>query len=271
MVNGFTIREHDLGNVRPALWDLSPAIQVSSNIFFAHVGLEVGPDRYLDYARRFGFCKGLVIGSDARGIPVDPSYVSARTATGCAPFSDPVELASAAFGQAAVSVTPVQMALVAATIANNGNVPQPLVVRDLRTHAAHPTDGPTQVVLETYGGGRGEPAVSSSVADQVRRAMIDAVSGPIGRAYAGAGAVTRFGISGVETAGKTGTAERGPGLKPHSWFIGFAPAQDGAQPAIAIAVIVRAGAAGPVTQRRSVARSWPSGSSFWAAAEPGCG
>jgi peptidoglycan glycosyltransferase len=74
--------------------------------------------------------------------------------------------------------------------------------------------------------------------------MIDAVLGPIGRAYAGAGDVTRFGISGVQTAGKTGTAERGPGLKPHSWFIGFAPAQDGALPSIAIAVIVEGGGSG---------------------------
>jgi peptidoglycan glycosyltransferase len=82
------------------------------------------------------------------------------------------------------------------------------------------------------------------VAEQVRQAMIDAVDGPIGRLYAGAGAVARFGISGVETAGKTGTAERGPGLKPHSWFIGFAPAQEGALPAIAIAVIVEGGGTG---------------------------
>jgi peptidoglycan glycosyltransferase len=244
VVNGFTIHEHDLGNVKPALWDLSPALQVSSNIFFAHVGLEVGPDRYLDYARRFGFCQALRIGDDARGIPVDPSFVSAQAGSGCAPFTDPVELASAAFGQAAVSVTPVQMALLAATIANDGAVPQPFVVRDLRSHAANPAGGPTQNVLETYGGGRADPAVSSSVAAQVRQAMIDAVSGPIGRAYAGAGAVTRFGISGVETAGKTGTAERGPGLKPHSWFIGFAPAQAGAQPSIAIAVIVEGGGSG---------------------------
>jgi penicillin-binding protein A len=78
----------------------------------------------------------------------------------------------------------------------------------------------------------------------VRQAMIDAVQGPIGRLYAGAGAVARFGVSGVLTAGKTGTAERGPGLKPHSWFIGFAPAQGGALPAIAIAVIVEGGGTG---------------------------
>jgi len=244
VVNGFTIREHDLGNVAPALWDLSPALQVSSNIYFAHVGIELGPERYLDYARRFGFCQSLRVGTDARGLPVDPSYVSARADAGCAPFTDSVELANAAFGQAAVSVTPLQMALLAATIANDGVVPQPFVVRDLRSHAATPSGGPTSDVLDTYGGRRGDPVISSSAATQVRQAMIDAVLGPIGRAYAGAGDVTRFGISGVQTAGKTGTAERGPGLKPHSWFIGFAPAQDGALPSIAIAVIVEGGGSG---------------------------
>lgn len=244
VVSGFTIREHDLGNVTPALWDLSPAIQVSSNIYFAHVGLELGAERYLDYARRFGFCQGLRIGSDGRGLPVDPSYVTAQVAGGCAPFQDEVELASAAFGQAAVSVTPLQMALMAATIANNGAVPQPFVVRDVRSHAATPASGPTDNVLEEYGGGRGNPVISSQVAAQVRQAMIDAVSGPIGRLYAGPGDVARFGISGMQTAGKTGTAERGPGLRPHSWFVGFAPAQAGALPSIAIAVIVEGGGTG---------------------------
>lgn len=244
VVSGFTIREHDLGSLKPALWPLSEALQVSSNIFFAHVGLEVGPSRYLDYARRFGFCAGLRIGSDQRGLPVDASYVSTSTGSGCAPFVDDVELASAAFGQARVSVTPLQMALVAATVANGGVVPQPYVVRDLRTHAETPLEGPTATVLETYGGGAGSRAISSQAAAQVRSAMIDAVEGPLGRRYAGAGAVSRYGATGVQTAGKTGTAERGPGLAPHSWFIGFVPAQDGSVPTIAIAVIVEGGGTG---------------------------
>jgi penicillin-binding protein A len=244
VVNGFTIREHDLGNVKPALWALSPALQVSSNIFFAHVGLQLGADRYLSYARRFGLCAPLRIGSDGRNLPVDPSFVSGQAYGGCAPFQDDVELASAAFGQARVSVTPLQMALLAATIANNGVVPQPFAVRDLRTHAAAPQGGPAATVLEAYGGAGSTQAVSTQAADQVRQAMIDAVQGPIGTLYAGAGAVARFGVSGVLTAGKTGTAERGPGLKPHSWFIGFAPAQAGALPSIAIAVIVEGGGTG---------------------------
>jgi peptidoglycan glycosyltransferase len=244
VVSGFTIREHDLGTLKPELWPLSEALQVSSNIFFSHVGLEVGASRYLDYARRFGFCSPLRIGSDERGLPVDASYVSARTGSGCAPFVDDVELASAAFGQGRVSVTPLQMALLAATVANGGVVPHPYVVRDLRTHAATPLGGPSATVLESYGGGVGSRAISSQAASQVRSAMIDAVEGPLGRRYAGAGAVSRYGVSGVQTAGKTGTAERGPGLAPHSWFIGFVPAEDGSVPTIAIAVIVEGGGTG---------------------------
>jgi len=70
------------------------------------------------------------------------------------------------------------------------------------------------------------------------------VHGLIGQVYAGAGSVARYGIDGALTAGKTGTAERGPEVAPHSWFIGFAPGQDGAQPNIAVAVIVEGGGTG---------------------------
>jgi len=243
VVSGFTIREHDLGSIEPALWPLSPALQVSSNIYFAHLGLEVGADRFLEYARRFGFCSTLRIGSAERSLPVDPSYVSSRTAAGCAPFVDAVELANAAFGQAATVVTPLQMALLAAAVANDGVVPEPFVVRDLRSHSANPTAGPSSVVLESYHGG-GHRVISSQAATQLRAAMVDAVHGPIGRRYAGPGSVALYGAGGVLTAGKTGTAERGPGLKPHSWFLGFAPAQPGAAPSIAIAVIVEGGGSG---------------------------
>jgi len=244
VVSGFTIREHDLGSLQPALWPLSQALQVSSNIFFAHVGLDVGADRFIEYARRFGFCAPLTIGRGNRSLTADASYVSARADDGCAPFSDRVELASAAFGQARVDVTPLQMVLLAAAIANDGIVPDAFVVRDLRAHAADPAAGPTESVVETYGGGSGHRAISSTAAGQLRAAMVDAVHGLIGQVYAGAGSVARYGIDGALTAGKTGTAELGPEVAPHSWFIGFAPGQDGAQPNIAVAVIVEGGGTG---------------------------
>ncbi|MDP9243784.1 MAG: penicillin-binding transpeptidase domain-containing protein [Chloroflexota bacterium] len=240
-VDGFRITEHDLSPVQPALWALSPALQVSSNIYFAHVGLELGAERFLDYARRFGFCSSLAIGPSGRELPVIPSYVTASTDGDCAPFSDRVELASAAFGQARVDATPVQMALVAATIANGGVMPHPFVVRDVRSHS----DGvPSTSVLETYGGDGGGGVVSGRTAATVRSVMIDAVEGQLGSLYAGAGAVKLYGVSGVQTAGKTGTAQRGESQQPHSWFIGFAPAQEGAKPAIAIAVLIEGGGSG---------------------------
>jgi peptidoglycan glycosyltransferase len=244
-VSGFTIREHDLGGLQPALWPLSEAIQVSSNIFFAHVGLEVGAERYLDYAKRFGFCAPLQIGSGSRTLSASASYVTKRTSDGgCSPFQDKVELASAAFGQAQVNVTPLQMALVAATVADDGLMPDLYVVREIRAHADDPSKGPKGALIESTSPSPGHRVISSQAASEVRQAMVDAVQGPLGRLYAGSGAVSLYGVGGVSTAGKTGTAQRSGNLAPHSWFMGFAPAQGGATPAIAVAVIVEGGGAG---------------------------
>jgi peptidoglycan glycosyltransferase len=240
VVNGFTIREHDLAGVQPALWDLSEAMQISSNIYFAHVGLEIGQQPYLAGAAEFGFCDSLRIGSAPHAIPVSPSSVTALTDGGCAAFVDDAELASAAFGQARVTATPVQMALVAATIANGGVMVEPYVVREVRS--PDPAGGPGTVTASFDSPGR-RTVVSPLSAEQTREVMVDAVHGPLGAPYAGAANVGRYGIGGVETAGKTGTAERGEGLPPHSWFIGFVPAQPGGAPAIAVAVIVEG--AGP--------------------------
>ena len=241
-VSGFTIREHDLGGIQPALWPLSEALQVSSNIYFAHVGLELGGDAFLDYARRFGFCEPLEIGPDGRGLVVSPSYMTAPADGDCAPFTDDVELASASFGQGSTQVTPVQMAMVAAAIAADGVVANPFVVRDVRTHSTNGTISGT--VLDTFGSSGGTRVISSEAARDTRAAMVDAVNGQLGRLYAGQGDITLYGITNARSAGKTGTAQLGGQQAPHSWFIGFAPAEDGATPAIAVAVLVESGGSG---------------------------
>lgn len=242
VVDGFTIREHDLGNIQPALWPLSPSLQVSSNIFFAHVGLELGAEQFLAYARRFGFCEPLEIGPAERALAVAPSYVTAAAEGDCGPFSGDVELASAAFGQGSTLVTPVQMALLAATIAGDGVMPHPYVVRDVRAHSEG--DAPSETILERFSSRGGTRVISSEAARQTRAAMVDAVNGELGRAFAGQGDITLYGISNERSAGKTGTAQLGGEQAPHSWFIGFAPAQDGATPQIAIAVLVESGGSG---------------------------
>jgi peptidoglycan glycosyltransferase len=133
------------------------------------------------------------------------------------------------------------MALVAATIANGGIMMDPFVVREVRSPG--PADGEGVVTASYESPGR-RAVVSPLTAQQTREVMVDAVHGPLGAPYAGAANVANYGIGGVQTAGKTGTAERGDGLPPHSWFIGFVPAQEGGDPAIAVAVIVEGAGAG---------------------------
>jgi peptidoglycan glycosyltransferase len=242
VVDGFTIREHDLGGIQPGLWPLSEALQVSSNIFFAHVGLELGAERFLEAARGFGFCRPLEIGPSDRALHVEASYVTASAENDCSPFTGDVELASAAFGQGTTAVTPVQMALLAAAIAGDGVMPHPFVVRDVRPHTEDGTR--SEALLDTFGSGGGTRVVSSEAARQTRAAMVDAVNGQLGRLYAGQGDITLYGISNARSAGKTGTAQLGGEQAPHSWFIGFAPAQAEATPSIAIAVLVESGGSG---------------------------
>lgn len=243
VVDGFPIREHDLGGIEPGLWDLSPALQVSSNVFFAHVGLEMGGDTFLEYARRFGFCEPLEIGPPSRALGVAASYLTQPVDGDCGPFSGDVELATAAFGQGSAVVTPVQMALVAAAIAGDGVMPTPYVVRDVRAHAEG--DAPSEEILDRFASPGGRRVISSEAARQTRAAMVDAVNGELGRLYAGAADVRHFGIGGeARSAGKTGTAQLGGEQAPHSWFIGFAEAQEGATPSIAIAVLVESGGSG---------------------------
>jgi peptidoglycan glycosyltransferase len=242
VVDGFPIREHDLGGIQPALWPLSEALQVSSNIYFAHVGLELGAERFVEYARQFGFCSGLEIGPPDRALSVAPSYVTAAGDDGCTPFTGDVELATAAFGQGATLATPVQMALLAATIAGDGVMPRPYVVRDVRAHSD--TGAPGETILDSFGSGGGTRVISREAARATRVAMVDAVNGELGRLYAGQGDITLYGISGQRSAGKTGTAQLGGEQAPHSWFIGFAPGQEGATPEIAVAVLVESGGSG---------------------------
>ena len=101
-------------------------------------------------------------------------------------------------------------------------------------------------MLETERRRTGVRSSRRRIADQVRSAMIDAVRGPIGRLYAGAGRRDalwhRAARADRRQDGNRRSAARA--RQPHSWFIGFAPAQDGATPSIAIAVIVEGGGSG---------------------------
>ena len=179
----------------PYPWSENPAsIQASANV------LE-------DYARKFGFERPIPF-----DLPVAPSQVRNEGTTW-----SPELLVQTAFGQGELDVTPMQMALVAATVANGGRVPEPYV-------AAALVHGDLRQELH-QAGEFFSIASSSDVAATMVTFMVEGVDN---------GYAARAAIPGVKVGGKTGTAEVGDGTS-HSWFIGFAPAD---APRVAVAVIM---------------------------------
>jgi peptidoglycan glycosyltransferase len=193
---------------------LAEALKVSCNTAFGGLGLKLGTDAIDKQAAAFGFGKPLTI----------PIGVSASNYV---KTSDPPLLADSAIGQYSDAVTPLQMAMVAAGIANHGVVMKPYLVGD--------TKGPDASVLSRAHPQPFSQAVSPSVAADLT-SMMEGVVQPGGTGTAAA-------ISGIPVAAKTGTAENVPGQPTHAWFIAFAPAT---HPTIAVAVLVEHGGVGGV-------------------------
>lgn len=222
LVNGFRIRDDHHPETGSTPLDLAAATEASCNIWYAEAGLRIGGERLVSEAGKLGF---------GEAIPFDlPTAVSRVTSgEGSAPggFADDTELASASFGQGETFVTPLQMALVAAAVANHGVLMRPhLVTAVTGTGPGARTIGP-----DTW-----RRVMSEDGAAALEAAMLQAVDGDIGRRFTSGAA-----IPGVAVAGKSGTAELGGKGEPHSWFIGFVPGTD---PHIAIAVVVERGGRG---------------------------
>jgi peptidoglycan glycosyltransferase len=194
--------------------NLEQALMYSDNIVFAQVGLALGTDRFLSYTRQFGL---------DQPTPFD-LFVSQSHVQTPGEIFDQVELASSAFGQGGLHVTPLQMLFAAEAEADHGTIPRPILVRRITA--------PDGSVVRNADYGDLYHAVAPAVADQVRDAMVQVVE-------AGSGFNAR--LPGIKVAAKTGTAETGPGQLPHAWFIAFAPAD---HPRVAIALIVEHGGEG---------------------------
>jgi peptidoglycan glycosyltransferase len=221
LVDGFRIKDgHHLFTGNTVL-DYDQAIEVSCNIYFALTGLRTGGQQLSDTAAALGFGKSLPF-----DLPTAPSQVTNGGGSFGGGFKDAVELANAAYGQAETLVTPLQMALVAATVANGGVLMAPRLVLSATNRGGTTTFSPN--VLRRV--------VSTTVASEISDAMVLAVNSSWGQIF-----TTGAKVPGLEVAGKSGTAELDPGTNPHSWFIAFAPAQN---PQVAIAVIVENGGHG---------------------------
>jgi peptidoglycan glycosyltransferase len=224
LIEGFRVRDGHHPQAGSAALDFVGATEVSCNLWYALTGIETGGEALVEYARRMGF--GAPIPFD---LPTAVSQVTNGNGTDPGGFVDDVELANAAYGQAETFVTPLQMALVAATVANDGELMRPRLVTAMSGKNGTRTIGPQSM-------GR---VLSAADARAINEAMVQAVEGRLGRQFT-SGAT----VSGVTVAGKSGTAELGGSGEPHSWFIGFAPA---GAPEVVIAVLVeQAGRGGDV-------------------------
>jgi peptidoglycan glycosyltransferase len=202
------------GRVVPPPITLEQALMCSDNIVFAQVGLKLGASRFLDYTHRFGLDS-----SPPFAIPVSRSRVRAGSEV-----LDQVALASSAFGQGGLHVTPLQMLMADEAIADGGSVPRPVLVKKVTA--------PDGSVIQSESPGTLSQAVSSDAADETRAAMETVVQ-------QGTGVLAQ--VPGVTIAGKTGTAETGGSGYPHAWFVCFAPAD---HPRLAVTVVVEHGGEG---------------------------
>ncbi len=202
----------ECGHSPPISLDI--AFACSDNIVFAEVGLALGQQRFLDYAHRYGLDQPTPF-----DLPVSISHVRTPGET----FSN-VDLASTAFGQGGLHLTPLQMLMIDEAQANGGQIPRPVLVRKITA--------PDGSVVKTASYGTLYTPESAATANTVRQAMVDVVNN-------GSGFEAQ--IPGIQVAAKTGTAETGDGRPPHAWFICFAPAD---HPRVAVVVLVEHGGEG---------------------------
>ncbi|MFJ8823525.1 peptidoglycan D,D-transpeptidase FtsI family protein [Streptomyces sp. NPDC102467] len=189
---------------------LRTALQYSCNNVFGKLAVELGQDKVKAMAEKFGF------NDEKQDIPV-------RAAKSIYPSGmDKAQTALSAIGQFDVTATPLQMAMVSATIANGGEQASPHMVSEV-TNA----DGDA---IKSYPDSDGKRVVSSSTASQLRSAMETVVTKGTG---------TNAQISGATVGGKTGTAQHGENNSqtPYAWFTSYAK-DDSTGKEVAVAVVV---------------------------------
>lgn len=202
-----SVGNYDGGNCGGRRITLTQALQVSCNVTFMSLANELGVDAMAEQAEAFGFNDTSLedLGGQAESLyPRD---------------LDPPQTALSGIGQSSVTATPLQMAMVVAAIANDGDVMRPYVVDEVR--AANLS------VLDRTDPQSISKAISSTTAEELTSMMVATVE---------SGTATPAQIPGVQVAGKTGTAQSTADRPPYAWFVSFAPADN---PQVAVAVLVQ--------------------------------
>lgn len=194
---------------------LQQAYRVSSNVVFGTLAMEVGNDYLKEVAERFGF------NSRIPGIGLSIAQSNFPTLDS----SELGNIAQSGIGQGAVTTTPMQMAIVAATVANDGVLMEPKLANKIVDKDGNTVKNIDDKALKT-------DVISKDIANTVKEYMGYLVSNNLHRwPY----------FEGTNAGGKTGTADYmidGEEAIPHGWFISLAPIDD---PQIAVAVIVENG------------------------------
>ncbi|MDR1775642.1 MAG: FtsW/RodA/SpoVE family cell cycle protein [Actinomycetes bacterium] len=203
--------------------DLQTATAKSVNTVFGQVAVQLGAKKLVSQAESYGFNQKVPFDLTVKtSLMPDPAEMT-EWETAWAGIGQPVgEHESPAGPQA----TAFQMALVASGIANDGTIMRPYVIDHIQS-ASGEVSPLTQTRTQRW-----LRACDTETVHLVQDAMKQVVA-------SGSGAAAR--ISGVEVAGKTGTAEVGSTKPNNAWFIGFAPADD---PVVAVAVLVEGGGLG---------------------------
>ena len=201
-IGNFTVKNDE--EERTGTQDLTGAFALSSNVDFAMIGVQLGVDRWVDYAHRWGLGDSLSF-----DLPAAKDRIPKKETI------SPSILAQLAFGQADLLVTPLRMAVIGATIANGGTVPRPYLVRRIAGR---------QTELAVKAEQLAQP-ISAETAAHVRDMMVQVVKRGTGTAAA---------LPNLTVAGKTGTATN-PAGRSHAWFVAFAPAE---APVVAVAIVV---------------------------------
>lgn len=202
-LDGLTVQNYNnesLGKI-----DFESAFSHSSNQVFCEIGAELGEDILTDVAKRFKI--GAELDFD---IPTEASRIGYKKMyeKDCALF---------AIGQGKLLVSPLNMLLVCSAVAADGNIYSPYIVKSVTKDSGTVVyKAQTRLISN---------ACSAGCAEYIKQLMVETVKSGTGKAAA---------IKGVTVAGKTGTAENEK-ENDHSWFVGFAPAEN---PEIAVAVIL---------------------------------
>ncbi|MGA5079050.1 peptidoglycan D,D-transpeptidase FtsI family protein [Streptomyces griseoincarnatus] len=188
---------------------LREALRVSCNTVFGKLGTDLGNDKMLETAKKFGFGQ--------------EHFTPVRTSSSLFDKDmEPSQVALSSIGQFNTAATPLQMAMVAAAVANNGTLMKPYMVDELQTPSLDTVEKTDPEKLS-------EPLSPENA--QILQSMMETVVND------GTGGNAK--IDGVTVGGKTGTAQHGENnsKNPYAWFISYAKTGDGSAP-VAVAVVI---------------------------------